>query len=147
MRGILEKSAQLTLLALFLQLLSTAAPPPNTLTILVRTVSNSKGVVGVLVFNSAQGWPEENSRAFRAKDVPAHPGQVEIAIPDLPDGIYAVVVLHDENENRKLDRKWYGAPKEQWGMSNNPTVHASAPSFDQSRFALHSDKTIEVSLH
>jgi uncharacterized protein (DUF2141 family) len=123
-----------------------AAPTPHTLKILVGKVSNAKGVVGVLVFNSAQGWPEDNARAFRATDVPAHPGQLQIVLPNLPDGIYAVVVLHDENENRKLDRNWYGAPKEQWGMSNNPSVHMSAPSFDQARFTLNQDKTIDVEL-
>jgi uncharacterized protein (DUF2141 family) len=116
------------------------------LNILVDKVSNSKGVVGVLVFSSAQGWPEDNARAFRAVAVPAHPGEVKIIIPDLPDGTYAAVVLHDENENRKLDRKWYGSPKEQWGMSNNPPVRMSAPAFNQARFVLNQNETIEVQL-
>jgi len=119
----------------------------HTLTILAQKVSNSKGVVGVLIFNSAKGWPEDNAQAIRSVAVPAHPGQVKVVVPGLPEGTYAAVVLHDENENRKLDRKWYGAPKEQWGMSNNPPVRMSAPSFDQARFALNADKTIEVLLH
>jgi uncharacterized protein (DUF2141 family) len=118
-----------------------------TLTITAEGVSSSKGVVGVLVFNSPQGWPTDNARAFRAVAVPAHPGSVEIHISDLPPGDYAAVVLHDLNQNRKLDRTWYGKPKEQWGMSENPPVHFSAPGFDKARFTLDRDEIISVKLH
>jgi len=44
----------------------------------------------------------------------------EPEVHNLPAGEYAVVVLHDENLNKQLDRNWLGKPKEQWGMSNNP---------------------------
>src|SRR5690348_10686729 len=88
----------------------------HTLTITVENVSNSNGVIGALVFDSAAGWPEENTRAIRATSVPALRGSVVLSFPDLPPGRYAVVVLHDENENRKLDRR-FGIPREQWGMS------------------------------
>lgn len=118
-----------------------------TLTITAQGVSNSKGVVGVLVFNSPKGWPADNARAFRAVAVPAHSGSVEIQVSDLPPGEYAAVVLHDLNENRKLDRNWFGKPKEQWGMSENPPVHFSAPAFSQAQFTLDRDGTIRVILH
>jgi len=119
----------------------------HTLTVAVEGVSNSKGVVGVLVFNSAAGWPEEFSAALRAKSAPAHPGVTEITIPGLPAGDYAVVVLHDENENKKLDRGPLGIPIEQWGMSNNPSYSLSAPSFHSARFRLENDERISVRLH
>lgn len=118
----------------------------HTLTVTVDGVANPRGVVGVLVYKSAQGWPEDNASAFRSKAVPAQIGSVTVAIPDLPPGDYAVVVLHDENENQKLDRNWLGQPKEQWGMSNNPAAHFSAPSFSQARFAFAADSTIHVHL-
>jgi uncharacterized protein (DUF2141 family) len=68
-------------------------------------------------------------------------------IHNLPSGTYAAVVLHDENENRKLDRSLFGLPKEQWGMSEDPRVHFSAPSFEQARFTLTQDEEIHVMLH
>jgi uncharacterized protein (DUF2141 family) len=118
-----------------------------TLTITAEDVSNSEGVVGVLVFNSPQGWPTDNGLAFRSVAVQAHQGSVEIRVSDLPPGAYAAVVLHDLNKNRKLDRTWFGKPREQWGMSENPPVHFSAPSFGQARFTLTQDKRISVTLH
>jgi len=119
----------------------------HTLTVAVEEVSNSAGVVGVLVFNSAAGWPEDFSAALRGKSTPAHPGVMEITFPGLSAGDYAVVVLHDENGNKKLDRGLLGIPIEQWGMSNNPSYSLSAPSFDSARFRLEGDERISVRLH
>src|SRR5574337_1890060 len=126
---------------------SRASGQGYTLTIVAEGVSNSQGVVGVLVFNSPQGWPTDNGSAFRAVAVRAHPGSVEVRIPGLPPGAYAAVVLHDLNENRKLDRNWFGKPREQWGMSENPPVHFSAPGFMSARFILSGDERLTVILH
>jgi uncharacterized protein (DUF2141 family) len=111
-------------------LLSGAAPAGYRLTVEVENVRNAQGVVGVLVFNTAQGWPEDFSAALRAEATAAHTGVVEITVPDLPAGDYAVVALHDENTNKQLDRNWLGVPVEQWGMSNNPPYRFTAPLFD-----------------
>jgi uncharacterized protein (DUF2141 family) len=45
----------------------------------------------------------------------------------IPSGTYALVVLHDENMNGKLDTNWLGVPKEGYGFSNDPDA-ATAPS-------------------
>jgi uncharacterized protein (DUF2141 family) len=100
------------------------------LTVEVENVRNAQGVVGVLVFNTAQGWPEQFSAALRAEARAAHNGVVEITVPDLQAGDYAVVALHDENTNQHLDCDWLGIPVEQWGMSNNPPYRFTAPLFD-----------------
>ncbi len=35
-------------------------------------------------------------------------------------GTYAIIALHDENENQQMDYEANGMPKESYGMSNNP---------------------------
>ncbi|MCL5743070.1 MAG: DUF2141 domain-containing protein [Acidobacteria bacterium] len=111
---------------------------------LVVEIRNTRGVIGVLVFNSPEGWPEHVSSAFTSMAVPAQAPRTVVTIPALPAGEYAVVVLHDENSNMKLDRNWLGKPKEQWGMSNNPHAFLSAPSFDSARFPLAGDERLYV---
>jgi len=123
------------------------SPEVHSLTVVVDGVANSKGVVGVLVFNSARGWPEYPSAAFRSKAVAAQEGLTELTLTDLPTGYYAVVVLHDENQNKKLDRNWFGKPTEQWGMSNDPHYSLSAPPFEQAIFRLERDERIHVKVH
>jgi uncharacterized protein (DUF2141 family) len=117
------------------------------LTISVEGVRNAEGVVGVLVFNSPQGWPENVDAAVRAKAVPARAVVTTLAIDDIPRGTYAVVVLHDENKNQKLDRNFVGRPREGWGMSNNPKARASAPSFRRAQIAVRRDMHLRIRLN
>jgi uncharacterized protein (DUF2141 family) len=84
--------------------------------------------------------------AVRKTSVPAHRGLATLTFAHLPLGSYAIVVLHDENENMKLDRNAFGKPKEGWGMSNNPKAHMAAPPFAAARFTLRNNAKIAVHL-
>ena len=123
------------------------APPTGYgLKLVVEGVRNTVGFIGVLVFNSAAGWPEDVSSAFTSEVVPAQAPETVLEVHNLPVGEYAVVVLHDENLNKKLDRNWLGKPKEQWGMSNNPHFSHSAPSFGSARFSFAGDEQLHIGL-
>jgi uncharacterized protein (DUF2141 family) len=124
-------------------LLSQTAPQVFTLTIQVENVNKDGGNIGVLVFNSTRGWPEDRFAALRDIVVPAHPGTVTVTVADLPVGDYAVAIAHDVNKNHKLDKNFLGVPKEQWGMSNNPHATIKAPSFNTAKFSL----TQNIELH
>jgi uncharacterized protein (DUF2141 family) len=130
----------------------TSWPPGNSganarVTITVDNVRNSKGVVGVLAFNSSVGWPEKVDRSYTKTSVPARRGVTSVVIGKLSPGPYAFVVLHDENENMKLDKNAFGKPKEGWGMSNNPTAFSRAPSFNKARVLVDHDVHLRVHLH
>lgn len=55
-------------------------------------------------------------------------------VDGLPFGTYAVTVHHDVNGNGKMERHWYGKPKEPTGASNNPAMRFGPPTFAESRF-------------
>jgi uncharacterized protein (DUF2141 family) len=102
-----------------------------TLRIHVDGLRNSTGVVGSVLFTSADGWPEDTKRAFRHGPTPIQPGerQATVVWEHLPTGDYGVATIHDENRNAKLDRNMIGIPKEGFGFANNPHVGLSAPAF------------------
>jgi uncharacterized protein (DUF2141 family) len=116
----------------------------HSLTVVVENVNKEGGNIGVLVFNSTKGWPEDRFAALKDVVVPAHPGTVNVVIPGLPAGDYALAVLHDVNQNHKLDKNLFGVPKEQWGMSNNPHATIKAPPFSAAKFSLTGDMEIRV---
>lgn len=91
---------------------------------------NDKGVAGAAVFSSPKGWPEQNAKA-QALDAFPITGTMATLTFKLPPGRYAVVVLHDENKNQKLDRNFIGVPTEGFGFANNPPVLLVAPSFER----------------
>ena len=106
---------------------------------------NQRGDLGVNVFRSPDGWPEENGKTVFHSGFPI-PGDHATAQFNLPPGRYAIVVLHDENSNHKLDRNFLGIPKEGFGFSNNPKVGLSAPRFESATLQV-SCPTTETSIH
>lgn len=126
----------------------TAAPASelHTLSVVVENINKDGGNIGVLVFNSTKGWPEDRFAALRDVVVPAQPGTVTVTVPGLPSGDYAVAIAHDVNKNHKVDKNIFGVPKEQWGMSNNPHATLKAPSFSTAKFSLTRELEIHVKL-
>jgi len=88
-----------------------------------------------VVFGSAAGWPDDRSRAVVQGGFAIGDRQATETF-QVPPGRYAIVVIHDENENQKLDRNFFGIPKEGFGFSNNPRVIFSAPSWQTASTAV-----------
>jgi len=112
---------------------STANPSAGcTLRLHVDGLRNSTGVVGSIIFRSRDGWPEDKDKSFRHGPTPIAPGQRQATViwEHLPAGDYGVAVIHDENQNARLDRNFIGIPKEGFGFANNPHVALSAPPFE-----------------
>lgn len=106
------------------------------LIISLENVRNSKGMIRIAVFNGADGFPEDRDKALRLKSVQAKEGVVKVVLEGLPSGRYAVALLHDENENGKMDTNMVGYPKEGYGVSINNTSALRAPRFDEASFDL-----------
>jgi uncharacterized protein (DUF2141 family) len=97
-------------------------------TIVAQGVRGSQGTIGFVVYSSKEGWPNKYEKAFLQKATAATPGDVSVTV-EIPPGRYAVALLHDENGNKRLDRKPSGRPREGFGISNNPKVALKTPSF------------------
>ena len=122
-------------------------PAATTCTLIVHIdgFRNQKGDAGLSIFNSADGWPENNDKSFQHGPHPFNGTSTTITL-QVPPGRYAVVALHDENNNHKLDRNMFGIPKEGFGFSNNPKVLLSAPSFDTAAIPV-ACPTTETTIH
>ena len=115
-----------------LQASATAQATTSTLILQVKNVRNKTGVVRFALFTAQDGWPDDKTKAARYGSLPANGGTVTFTIAGLPPGSYGVSVLHDENENHKLDRDLFGRPKEGIGFGNNPKIGFSTPTWKQS---------------
>ncbi|MEL6363635.1 MAG: DUF2141 domain-containing protein [Pseudomonadota bacterium] len=79
------------------------------------------------------------------KTIRADADPLAVAFADVAPGVYAVIAVHDENTNGKLDLRWYGAPKEVYGVSNNPPLRRGPDRFEDARFDVGEDD-IELSV-
>lgn len=122
-------------LAFLLPLVLTAnAPVPTTVTIDVTGLRNAKGMVWLCMSANPKLFPEgcDKDPAHRAASMRAdQPGP--IVIRDVMPGRYAIVLLHDENGNKKMDKMLF-LPKEGFGFSRDAPVRMSAPKFDAAAF-------------
>ncbi len=107
---------------------SSRGQPLCALDLRVSGFRNDTGTAGALVFASRAGWPNDAAKTIVHGGFPIVSDRADLAF-HVPAGRYAVVVLHDENSNMKLDKNMFGIPKEGFGFSNNPRVFFSAPSF------------------
>lgn len=110
---------------------SPAASEGCSLIIHVTGFRNTKGLLGAELFTSPAGWPENVDKSFRHAHFPIEGDHGTARFDHIPAGKYGVVILHDENENQKLDRNLFLVPKEGFGFANNPRVLLVAPSIEK----------------
>lgn len=99
-------------------------------------VQNTKGKVLLSLFNTAKGFPTQNKYAYKTAELEIKDGKAFVEFTDLPYGDYAVAILHDENDNKKMDYNFLGMPKEGYCFSNNYRPTIKNPSFRQAGFFL-----------
>jgi uncharacterized protein (DUF2141 family) len=134
-RGLLAFSILLS--AMMLPASASAADQGNcSLVVHVTGFRNSKGLLGAELFTSSNGWPEDVDKSFRHASFPIEGNHATARFDHVPAGKYGVVVLHDENENKKLDRNVFDIPKEGFGFANNPRVFLAAPPIEKATIAV-----------
>lgn len=60
-------------------------------------------------------------------------GVVSLTFENVPQGTYAIMALHDVNENRRMDFEENGMPKESYGLSGNDMSYGP-PTFSTAKF-------------
>ncbi|WP_446867058.1 DUF2141 domain-containing protein [Phormidesmis sp. 146-12] len=127
--------------------LNAEAMPNYALTVTVDGLRNQKGIVCLSLFAKDQGFPNGVDRALDSRCVSAKTAAPSVTFNNLNAGNYAVAVIHDVNEDGKLNTGLFGIPKEGFGFSRNPKILTSAPSFKETAIALVNQKTnIKVQL-
>lgn len=131
--------AQIAAWAVVVALLFAAADAPAqagtaTLVVEVSGLRSDRGVVLGALYDSPDGWTEVG-REMATCGAHVVRGRARCTIHDLPAGTYALALLHDENENGRLDRDFIGWPQEGFGFSNGvgPSL-GGAPSFVSAAF-------------
>lgn len=134
---------------LFLTLSSFNNPKTETysLKVEVKNLQNSKGVVQFALYNKDGSIPDENfEKYYKILKGEIVNGSSTITFKNIPSGKYAVNILHDENENGKID-KGFMLPIEGIGFSNFQSIGLSnRPNFEKASFEVKENKIISVKI-
>ena len=113
----------------------------------VDGLRNSNGIVQFSLYNKDGTIPDDEYHKFyRKKTGVIYKNSSAVIFKNLPKGIYAVNILHDENSNGKID-KGFILPIEGIGFSNYHSIGlTNRPNFIDASFKLNANikKIIKV---
>jgi uncharacterized protein (DUF2141 family) len=117
------------------------------LTVKVNDLRNSKGVILFMLYNKDGSIPDYKLNKYYKKEIVAISKNSSLTtFYNLPKGNYAVFILHDENKNSKIDKKFI-LPSEGVGLSNFKNINLiNRPDFSKAIFQINEDltKTIKI---
>jgi uncharacterized protein (DUF2141 family) len=106
---------------------------------------HGKGVVRVMLWKDANGFPTQPEKAVAHKELPVTGAESELTFAGLPRGTYAAAGYLDENSNGIMDRSLLGWPVEPTAASNGARGIVGPPSFNAASFDLKQPaQTIEL---
>jgi uncharacterized protein (DUF2141 family) len=114
--------------------------------LLIGLYETEKGFEGAIANAETSGIMADRNRLVGVA-MRARPGSQQAVFAQLPPGRYAVIVVHDENDDGRLDANALGVPTEGYGFSKDARGFLSAPSFDAAAITIgDADMTISLSL-
>lgn len=109
----------------------------------IHNIKNKKGKILVSLCKTKDEFKGKKRTEFSLESG-IQGNSTKLVFKDIKFGQYAVIVLHDENENNKMDFKLV-LPKEGYGSSNN-RIRMGPPNFDKSLF-IHNQKLLELDIN
>jgi uncharacterized protein (DUF2141 family) len=113
------------------------------ITVNVRRLESTKGKLMIKVFNSPDGFPREDKKAFKIFSFGIKDLDFQVVL-NLPAGEYALAINHDVNGNGKVDTNFIGVPKEPLGLSNYPKP--AMPNYEKAKFTVPPNAKISLTI-
>ncbi len=124
------------------------AEPTTTLTVVVNGIKHQKGQLCIGIYPNEQGFPLSTKNVVKSACTNITGSSLKQQFSGLKPGTYAVAVVDDQNGDRKLNRDFFGIPKEGFGISNNPTVSITTgtPKFSKASFSVSKNTTVNIDM-
>jgi len=111
----------------------------------VTGIESSEGLIQIGLYNSESSFPVYE-KVYKGVFPKANKSGVSYTFKNVPAGTYAVAVYHDENSDKELNKNLFGAPKENYGFSNNKFGTFGPPDFKDVSFKVEDGKKASLSI-
>ncbi len=130
------KPALITLLLFVLFSFSSFHTATDTgLKVTINNLRNNKGHLLISIFKDGVGYPDKPEKSFKRAKLTISNKTVVFDFAGLPTGNYAIAILHDENDDMKMNTNFLGLPKEGYGFSNNVMGTFGPPGYSKASFS------------
>ena len=112
------------------------------LTVQITNIASEDGQIILAIYNSSENF----DKRIAFQEVKVKP-EIDTVIfeTNVPDGEYLVMLVHDINNNGKLDTTFIGMPKEPVGLSNYDGKGIPGK-FKKHKFSVNEDTSIIIPL-
>ncbi|GAA4959240.1 DUF2141 domain-containing protein [Algibacter aquimarinus] len=107
-------------------------------TVNISNLNSNDGKVFVGLYNTKESFL---NKGYKYLSTEIKNNSSTVTFKDVPNGIYAISMYHDENGNNKMDSNFLGIPKEDYGCSNNAKGFMGPPKWEDAKFEI-KDKPI-----
>lgn len=107
---------------------------------------NNTGHARIAVYNDPKTFCNESIRPYKEVSAKIINKECVITIGDMPDGDYALTLLHDENEDSVMNYNFLGLPKEGFGFSNNVLPGFIKPRFNDCKIKIVSGNIVSQTI-
>jgi uncharacterized protein (DUF2141 family) len=123
------------------------APGPDKIRVEMLGLRSDSGTVYVTLYAApGEGFPGDADKAVGSAHAKIAKGRAYCEMSGFAPGVYAVAMIHDENDNHKLDTNWLGIPTEGYGASRDAKARFGPPSFKDAAFT-YSGGSVRIPIH
>lgn len=134
------KTIKLFIILLFVGFISNAQEEKTekyTVTVTIENILNDKGTILTGLHNAETFMKSKGLQNAQSK---IKGKSVTVVFKDVTAGEYAIMTMHDENDNKRMDME-NGMPKENYGMSGGTSF--GPPTFGDAKFKV-TDKNLDI---
>lgn len=116
------------------------------LSVEVTDIKRKGGELMIMLYTKETAFPDKFSKAdYMARISPGTPTHI---FKGIKPGKYSIVVVHDVNKNKKIDKTFIGMPKEPIGLSNYETIGlGNRPNFKKSLVTVAASAKVKIKLN
>ena len=112
-----------------------------TITVNIENVMNDKGMLLASLHNSETFMKGEGLKYVA---VASKVGELALTFENVAPGEYAIMLLHDENNNQRMDFETNGMPKEPYATTGDMELYGP-PTYNGAKFAV-ADENLEFTV-
>jgi uncharacterized protein (DUF2141 family) len=112
----------------------------NTIEVSISGFDNNDGNALIAVYDSEENFLKKRLLGEMAE---IKNKEAKVSFSDVPDGVYAISVFHDEDNNGKLNMVLGFYPSEATGASNNAPANFGPPKWKNAKFEVKNGQVVK----
>ena len=117
----------------------------NTIIVTIEGISNTNGKLQIGLYSKKSDFGNHD-KVFRGVAITPSKNNSTYTFTDIPAGTFAIATWHDANENKKIDKNFFGIPSEKYGFSLNKFDKFGPPNFGDVSFNIGKSENLKLTI-